>query len=442
MRIAYLAAGAGDMYCGSCLHDNSLCASLIAEGEDVLLVPLYTPLRTDEMDVSQRRVFFGGINVFLQQRLSVFRHTPWWLDRWLDARWLLRGVSRRASVTDPAGLGDLTVSMLRGRDGRQSKELDKLCDWLAADVRPDVVHLSNTLLTGAARAIRERLGVPIICSLSGEDLFVEKLPQPDYDKVRELLSENCEGIDAFVAMNGYYAQFMADYLSVDRGRIEVIPHGVQLARYDRPSGGRRPRSRLAGDEVTIGFLARVCHDKGLHLLVDAVARLVGDGASPPVQLCAAGYLAKADRAYLAEVRQQAERAKIGDRFEYLGELDHQQKIEFLASLDVFSTPTVYPESKGLPAIEALASGVPVVLPAHGAFPELVGDTGGGLLCQPHDPASLATSLAQLLGDPAAATEHGRRGQQAVAERYAARTMARRTAALYRRLSGSATATGH
>ena len=65
------------MYCGSCLHDNTLAAGLLELGEDVLLVPTYTPIRTDETDVSQRRLFFGGINVYLQQKSALFRHTPW-----------------------------------------------------------------------------------------------------------------------------------------------------------------------------------------------------------------------------------------------------------------------------------------------------------------------------------------------------------------------------
>src|SRR5947209_32579 len=85
MKIAYITAGAAGMYCGSCMHDNTLVAALAAQGHDALLIPTYTPIRTDEADVSQKRVFFGGINVFLQQKLGLFRHNPWLLDRSLDA---------------------------------------------------------------------------------------------------------------------------------------------------------------------------------------------------------------------------------------------------------------------------------------------------------------------------------------------------------------------
>src|SRR5437879_12596611 len=138
MRIAYITAGAAGMYCGSCLHDNTLVAALTAQGHDALLIPTYTPIRTDEMDVSQKRVFFGGINVYLQQKLRLFRWTPWFLDRLLDAPRLLRWVSRFAMKTDAHELGDLTVSMLQGEHGKQRKEVAKIVRWLATAVKPQV----------------------------------------------------------------------------------------------------------------------------------------------------------------------------------------------------------------------------------------------------------------------------------------------------------------
>src|SRR5437762_11241206 len=145
MKIAYITAGAANMYCGSCMHDNTLVSALLAQGHDALLVPLYTPIRTDEPDVSQKRVFFGGINVYLQQKLSLFRHTPWLLDRLLDARGLLRWVSRFAVKTEASSLGGLTLSVLRGEHGHQRKEVAKIVRWLADDVKPDLVNLTNVL---------------------------------------------------------------------------------------------------------------------------------------------------------------------------------------------------------------------------------------------------------------------------------------------------------
>src|ERR1700704_2703386 len=114
MRIAYITAGGAGMFCGSCMRDNTLVAELQRQGHDALLIPTYTPIRTDEDDVSQSRVFFGGINVFLQQKSAFFRHTPWFLDRFLDFPGLLRWVSRFAVKTHAAQLGELTLSMLKG----------------------------------------------------------------------------------------------------------------------------------------------------------------------------------------------------------------------------------------------------------------------------------------------------------------------------------------
>src|SRR3954447_10334580 len=111
MRIAYITAGAAGMFCGSCLHDNTLVAALTRLGHDALLIPTYTPIRTDEDDVSQKRVFFGGINVYLQQKFAFFRHTPWLLDRLFDWPRLLRWVARFAVKTQAQELGELTVSM-------------------------------------------------------------------------------------------------------------------------------------------------------------------------------------------------------------------------------------------------------------------------------------------------------------------------------------------
>ena len=84
MKILHLLAGAGGMYCGGCLHGNTLAAALRKAGEDVILAPLYTPIRTDEDDVSIERVALGGANVYLQQRWALFRHLPALVDRFLD----------------------------------------------------------------------------------------------------------------------------------------------------------------------------------------------------------------------------------------------------------------------------------------------------------------------------------------------------------------------
>jgi glycosyltransferase involved in cell wall biosynthesis len=428
MRIAYITAGAAGMYCGSCLHDNTLAAALLKLGEDVILVPTYTPLRTDEANVSIPRVFFGGINVYLQEKVPLFRRTPWWVDRLLDHPGLLNRLSRRAGSVDPTQLGALTVSMLQGEEGHQRKEIEKLVHWLLRDVKPEVVHLSNSMQIGMARMIREHNGPPIVCQLSGEDLFLEKLPPPHYEQARNLLRERASDVDSFVAINNYYADFMADYLSVNGSKVHVIPHGLNL------DGHGTRVDKQPHEPRVVGYLARICEDKGLHILVDACERLVERGDVPPFKLHAAGYLGEGDRPYLENLQQRVATGPLAGRFEYVGELDRVEKIAFLQSLDVFSTPTIYRESKGLPALEAMANAVPVVLPNHGSFPEMIADTGGGLLHHPHDPADLADKLAKLLRDPVRANQLGLTAKEAIHARFNAAAMAKETQKLYGQLT--------
>src|SRR5262245_42711029 len=228
MRIAYITAGAAGMYCGSCLRDNALARVMIARGHDVLLVPTYTPTKTDEPNVSLPQVFMGGISVYLQNKSSIFQHTPAFFDRLLDSPRLLQWASNRAVKTDGADLGSLTVSMLRGEDGPNRKEFVKLTQWLAESAKPQVINLSNSLLIAAAQSIRRRLDVPIICSLTGEDLFVEGLNDPWRTESVELLRKRVTDVDGFVTFSQDYAGFMAEFLQIPDSKLFVVPVGISL----------------------------------------------------------------------------------------------------------------------------------------------------------------------------------------------------------------------
>ncbi len=426
MKIAYVTAGAAGMYCGSCMHDNTLVAALGKQGHEALLIPTYTPIRTDEPDVSAPRVFFGGINVYLQQKSPLFRHTPWLLDRLLDARGLLRFVGRFAVKTDPAQVGDLVLSMLRGENGYQRKEVAKLVHWLHTDVRPEVVNLTNVLQSGMVHEVKARLRVPFLCTLQGDDIFLEALPEPVRGQALALIREHCRKVDGFVATSGYYADFMADYLGIPRERIHVVYPGLNLAGH----GGPRPPAD--GRPFTVGYFARVCPEKGLHVLANAFRELARAPGAPPCRLRVSGWLGENHRPYFDEVRQRLTDAGLGDRLEHVESPDHASKVTFLQGLDVLSVPTTYREPKGLYVLEALANGVPVVQPRHGSFPELVERTGGGILVRPEDPADLAGGLARLRDDQALRAELGSKGKAAVHRDFNADGMARRTVEVYRK----------
>src|SRR5262245_17137954 len=238
MRLLYLTAGAADMYCGSCLRDNALATALKSRGHDVVLTPVYTPTTTDEENVSESRVLFGGVSVFLEQHVPFFRHTPPALDRLWDSTTILRFASKRQIKVDPSGLGEMTVSMLKGREGFQSKEIDKMLNWLADEQPFDAVTLPFALLIGLAKPLREAIKAPIICTLQGEDLFLEQLQEPWRSQALQLIRDKIDDVDLFVAVSDYYVGFMSGYLGIRRDRLRMVPIGMPLT-------GRVVRERVA-----------------------------------------------------------------------------------------------------------------------------------------------------------------------------------------------------
>ncbi len=424
MKILSITAGAANMYCGSCLRDNALAAELIARGHDVALLPMYTPTLTDEQNVSREKVFFGGISVYLQQYVPLFRKSPRVLDRLWDSKLMLKLAARRSIQTSPKMLGELTVSMLRGEDGNQRKELAKLLDWLRHEPPPDVVSLPYTLLIGLAKPLREALKRPVYCTLQGEDLFLDGLEEPYRRESLELIRENVKHVDAFIAVSQYYADFMPGYLDIPRDKIHVVPLGINLDGYER-----RPRERAR--PFTVGYFARVAPEKGLHVLAETYGRLRREREDfREARLEVAGYLGAEHKKYLDDITRRMEKWGLADEFHYRGVLDRQQKIEFLRGLDVLSVPATYDEPKGIFLLEAMACGVPVVQPRRGGFTEVVEKTAGGLLVEPDDTRALADAIFKLYSDPQLAATLGDNGFRAVREHYSVARMAERTLEVY------------
>ena len=427
MKIVHITAGAGGRICGTCLHDNTLVKALVARGCDALLVPAFVPTTTDEENVAERKVVMGGVNVWLQEHVPLFRHTPAFLDAPLDSRGLLEWLSGRTGSAKAADLGPLTASTLEGELGRQRKEVAKLAGWLAREVRPDVVHLSNALLLGLARSIREATGAAIVCSLSGEDIFIDAIPEPHRGRIGGLLRERAADVDRFVAFNRFNAGFMGGRLAVPPERITVIPHGVELAAFPVAPPDLAARRRSRGGRLVVGFLARGCPEKGLDQLVRALPLVV---ARHDVEVLAAGATIDTERDYLASCHTLARDLGVAYRFRWLGQIDRASKLELLASIDVFALPTPRAEAKGLSAIEALAAGVPVVASNHGAFPEMLDGERAGLLHAPDDPADLARAITTVLDEEEMAGRLGRHGHSLARSRHSSAAMAAAHEALY------------
>jgi glycosyltransferase involved in cell wall biosynthesis len=420
MNIVQITPGAGGMYCGGCFRDNALVAALRQQGHQTLMVPLYLPLTLDEPDQSAGTpIFFGGINVYLDEKFPLFRSAPRWLHDFLSSPFLLNWASGRAAKTRAADVGELALSMIRGEEGNQARELADLIAWLKTQPKPDVICLSNALLVGFARKLKAELGVPIVCLLAGEDTFLDGLPSAFRNAGWQMLSERCVDVDLFLPPSRYYAELMSRRLGLRNGQLRVVPNGINLKGYS----GRRSGPEVQGPPV-LGYFARMCREKGLDSLVEAYLLLKKRDGSRDLRLHIGGGCGPGDEMFVAEQRSRLELAGVLTDVKFFPNVDHAGKIALFQGLTVFSTPAHYGEAFGLYLIESLAAGVPVVQPRHAAFPELIEATGGGLLCEPGNAVALADAIESLLRDPQRAADLGRTGRQAVEQQFTIERMAR------------------
>jgi glycosyltransferase involved in cell wall biosynthesis len=391
MRILHLTPGTGSFHCGSCLRDHALIRALRSRGHDAIMAPLYLPLVTDrEVSNPELPVRAGGITLYLQEKIPWLRHVPRFLLRWLDSPALLRPAARLMGMTSAKDLGRMTLGALAGEEGNQWPEWRRTLEWIQKDVRPDVISLSNSLLTGLCPAIERDLRIPVIVSLQGEDSFLDTLIDPYREQCWAAMRANARSVTRFIAPSQFYADAMSRRLEVDPAKITVIHNGLDVTAF--------APAKPDPNWPVIGYFARMIHGKGLTTLVDAFIDLATRGTLPRLKLKIGGAKTPADEKYLSGLRSKLKDHGLAERVEWHPNLSFNDKVKFFRDLTVFSVPATYGEAFGLYVIEAIASGVPVVQPQHGAFPELIEATGGGILCQPENPKALADALEALLLD--------------------------------------------
>jgi glycosyltransferase involved in cell wall biosynthesis len=436
VRIAYITAGAGSMYCGACQHDAALFTALTAAGHDLLAIPLYTPLRTDlPPHCAMSPIFMGGISLFLAQTFTMFRRLPPFIRRQLDRPALLRGISRLAIQTTPAKLGKMTVSMLAGAEGPHANEIERLVTFLRRDFPPDIINLGNVLLASLATPLRAALKVPIVATLQGEEAFIDGLPEPYRGQAMTYLRRHASSIDRFVSCSAEHVAALAAWLDMPRERFTVIPTGIDSGPFTRPEPRAASIAPAPADEETsgpavLGYLSSIRHEKGLDILIDALRQLVHEPGRP-VRLAIAGQIL--DRRYWRTIQETITRHNLKSLVTFHGELNLSTKVQFLRACDLFVMPTRLHEQRALAAMEALAAGVPVVASRRGVLQELLDHTEGGVTFTPGDPAALAQAIQRLLADPHARRTHAANGPPAIARDYSPEALAQRTAAEYHAL---------
>jgi glycosyltransferase involved in cell wall biosynthesis len=429
MNIVQITPGAGAMFCGNCFRDNALVAELRRQGHSVLMVPLYLPLTLDETDQSDGTpIFFNGVNVYLEQKSTWYRHAPAWMHSLIASPRLLKWAAGRAAKTRASDVGDITLSMIRGEEGNQARELEELIAFLKTQPRPDVICLSNALLVGMARRLKSELRAPVVCVLQGEDGFLDALPEQVREITWRTLAERARDINLFIPPTRYFGDLMSRRLGLPAEKVRVIYNGINTEGFEEV---RSPKSEIRSDRPpTLGYFARMCREKGLDTLVEAFILLKERNRVPQLKLKIGGGCGPSDEPLVNSLRDRLKAKVFLDDVEFHPNVDRAAKQAFFRSLSVFSVPALYGEAFGLYVIEAMASGVPVVQPRHAAFPELVEASGGGLICEPGNPKALANGIEELLLEPEKARALGAAGRKAVLEKFNAREMAQEVTRAY------------
>ena len=417
------------MFCGNCFRDNALVAALRGKGHDVLMVPLYLPLTLDEENQSAGvPIFFNGVNVYLGQSSPFYRRAPGWIRRIVGSERVLKWAANRAGKTRAEDVGDLTVSMLNGEEGNQSRELAELLAWLKIQPKPDIVCLSNSLLLGLTRELRAGLNVPLVCLLQNEAPYIDSMPDGLRDEVWAIMAERAKDIDCFIAPSRFYADKMIERLGLPADKMRVIYNGINLDGYEP--------AKHPPDSPALGFFSRMCRDKGLDAVVDAFIAMKKNNRIPNLKLSIGGGCGPGDEPFVKELRDKLHaKALLGD-VDFHPNLSREEKQEFLRSLSVLSVPAQFGESFGFYVIEAMAAGVPVVQPRCASFPELIEITGGGITYEPADRETLAATLESFLHDPVKARKLGQAGREAVHEKFSIDTMAQGVASLFKVISSA------
>ena len=433
MRLLFLTPGTGSYHCGVCMRDNALAKHLVAAGHDAILLPMYLPLALDESSASPSApVFFGGLNVYLQQQFAWFRNAPRWVDDLLNHPSILKILGGFSSMTRSATTGELTHSMLRGEDGNQTKEIEKLLEWIRSlPAPPDAIFLSTGLLAGLAAPLRRATGVPVIASLQGEDSFLDGLPGTWRDQCWNAFKAALSNCNNLLAPSAFFARLMEQRMQLPFGRITGILNGMDFTGYPSEPPVRNPDPNRP---LTLGYFARLSHGKGLGHLIDAFIAMRPESRSQ-VRLLCGGTMTADDQNYVHSLQRKLAQAGLLEQTEFRPNLSREDKIRFLSQLDALCVPAHYGEAFGLYLIEAMACGVPVIQPRVAAFPEVLEamdkapyteETSHGFLYDdqnPDVPITLAQALENALSHREQLQKKGRRCHSTVREQFSIARMA-------------------
>lgn len=393
MNIIQIIPGSGgSFYCGNCLRDSKYVNALRKEGHKVVKIPMYLPLFSDEHDLNDIPIFYGAISIYLKQLFPLLKRAPKWCDDLLNSKPMMKMAASMAGSTRAKGLEDMTISMLLGEKGKQNEELEYMVNWIAENCNPDIIHISNALLLGLARRLKEKTGVPVVCSLQDEDVWVDAMQPQFQTRIWNLMHERSADVDALIAVSNFFADAMKKRMALPDEKVKTFYLGVDYEDYKFIPPQDKKRN--------IGYLSRMCEENGFDIVVDAFITLKKNPDFQDVVLIATGGYTGDDNDFIKEQKHKIKQNGLTPYFQILPDFEGDARHDFFKQVSLLSVPVKIGEAFGMYLLESMASGVPVVQPALGAFPEIIHKAGGGIIYEPNSPEKLADAWSDLLQDPA------------------------------------------
>ena len=427
MKVTYLVPGSGgSFYCENCYRDMIYVSSLKKIGGiDISAIPLYLPPIAEEFgEEIENQVFFGAVSMYLREKVKIFENMPSFLDKIFDAPPFLRMAAKKAGTTRTEGFEETTISMIKGNDPSRDKEIARLSKHICASGQSNILHLSNALIIGLASQLRNLCNASIICSLQNEDDWIDQMKEPYRSEAWKLIGEESSNVDLFITPSHYFKEFIISKTGIQADKIHVVPSVLDE---------RNPVVKDTRNSIpAIGYFSRLSYHNGLDKLVDAFILLKNEEKMPGLQLHLCGGYTGNDKSFIKEQFRKIKENDLDSVVKIYSTFSGKQKEEFFNAIDVMSVPVRKHDAYGLYILEANSAGVPVVQPATGAFPEIIGRTNGGITYQPDSVEALADALFKLLSDRQKLNELSRLGIDAVFNKMSTGNMAKQILSIYKK----------
>jgi glycosyltransferase involved in cell wall biosynthesis len=386
MKILLIIPGSGDsFYCGNCFRDNLQANALRKAGHDVIIMPLYLPFKYSSFK-ADTPLFFPATTFYAAEKFFHKGGIPRWMSRVLESKPMLRIASSFSGTTSAAGLEDITLSMIHGVDAVFTEQVIPMINWIERHEKPDIIHLSTTLLIGVAKAIKQRINIPVVCSLQDEEVWIDSLKGDFMQEAWRGITDNLKFIDRFVTTSEFYKKTVTSRIPQITD-VEVVYPGVDVSKY--------ASAHFPADPV-IGFFYRMNRENGLNILAEAFVQLKKRNTIKNLKLKVAGGYTASDRGFLKKIKKIVR--PYTDDVDLCSTYDPEHHADFYKHITIISVPVTFDEGIGLYLCEAFAAGCPAVEPATGSFPEIIGDAG--IVYSPNNSDALADAIEKLLTDEA------------------------------------------